>query len=210
MIPEVFIQLSLAVLCGAIIGFEREYSSKAAGFRTITMVTLGATLFTILSVKIGGATSPDRIASNIIVGIGFIGAGVVFKDGFNISGLTTASTIWISAAIGMAIGVSQYATAITTLIIAIIVLALFEKAQDFIEDIHQVRNYRINLNAEYESGKSQIEEKLKELKVKARLKKIFQTETGVSFFYTISGNQQKLNQFSEFLINTREVKSFEE
>jgi len=210
MMPEVFIQLSLAVLFGAIIGFEREYSSKAAGFRTITMVTLGATLFTILSVQIGAETSPDRIASNIIVGIGFIGAGVVFKDGFNISGLTTASTIWVSAAIGMAIGIGEYVTAIAALILSIIVLALFEKVQDFIESIHQVRNYRINLNKEYTPAKAMIEEQLEALEVKVRIKKILQTEEGVSFFYTISGNQTKLNQFSEFLIDMREVRSFEE
>src|SRR5258706_14272096 len=144
MFPEVVIQLSLAVLFGAIIGFEREYRSKAAGFRTITMITLGSTLFTILSFKLGNEASHDRIASNIITGIGFIGAGVVFKDGLTVSGLTTASAIWVSAAMGMAIGIGEYITAACALALAIVVLALFEKVQDLIESFHQVRMYRIN------------------------------------------------------------------
>src|ERR1700760_4848757 len=96
---ELIIRLFLSLLFGAVIGFEREYRSKAAGFRTITMITVGSTLFTINSYMLGAPGNPDRIASNIITGIGFIGAGVIFKDGFSVSGLTTASTIWASAAI---------------------------------------------------------------------------------------------------------------
>ena len=83
-----------ALVIGGIIGGEREYRSKAAGFRTMTLICLGSTIFTILSLKLGANTSPDRIASNIITGIGFIGAGVIFKDGITISGLTTATSIW--------------------------------------------------------------------------------------------------------------------
>ena len=94
----------VAILIGGLIGAEREFHDKAAGFRTITFICLGSTLFTILSLELGGVRDPVRIAASIVTGIGFIGAGVILRDGGRIVGLTTASTIWIAAALGMGIG----------------------------------------------------------------------------------------------------------
>lgn len=104
--------LSLAL--GVILGLEREMKDKAAGLRTITIISLGSTLFTIMSYKIGLITDTEttRIASYIVSGIGFLGAGVIFKDGLSINGLTTASIIWVAAAIGMTIGFGYFSTAI--------------------------------------------------------------------------------------------------
>jgi putative Mg2+ transporter-C (MgtC) family protein len=76
---DIIWKLVLAIVVGGAIGAEREYRSKSAGFRTLTLICLGATLFTILSRLIGSPGSPDRIASNVVVGIGFVGAGVIFK-----------------------------------------------------------------------------------------------------------------------------------
>src|ERR1700743_1822320 len=103
---DIILKLLLAVLIGGVLGAEREYRSKSAGFRTLTMICLGATIFTIFSQIVGGAGNPDRIASNIVTGIGFVGAGVVFKgDGTTrVNGITTAAMIWVTAALGMAIG----------------------------------------------------------------------------------------------------------
>ena len=207
---EIFIKLSLAVLFGGIIGFEREYSSKAAGFRTITMITLGATVFTILSFRIGTEQNHDHIAANIITGIGFIGAGVIFKEGLNVSGLTTASTIWVSAAMGMAIGIGEYVMASFTVLLSIIVLSLFERVQDVIESFHQVRTYRINYVNDYAGPKLKVEEQMKSLGVSFKIRKAIQTGEAVSFFYNVSGRQEKLNRLSEYLLGTIEVKSFEE
>src|ERR1039458_7165312 len=123
---ELILRLCLALLFGAIVGFEREYRSKAAGFRTITIITIGAALFTICSFKLGYPSNRDRIASNIITGIGFIGAGTIFKDGSIVAGLTTAATIWVAAAMGMALGIGEYMLATLTLTLTIVVLALFE------------------------------------------------------------------------------------
>lgn len=99
---------------GVILGLEREMKDKAAGLRTITIISLGSTLFTIMSYKIGLVTGTEttRIASYIVSGIGFLGAGVIFKDEASINGLTTASIIWVAAAIGMSIGFGQYASAL--------------------------------------------------------------------------------------------------
>src|ERR1700748_177102 len=101
---DIIIKLVLAIVIGGAIGAEREYRSKSAGFRTLTLICLGATLFTILSQYIGGAGNPDRIASNIATGIGFVGAGVIFKGDSahsKVNGITTAAMIWVVAALGM-------------------------------------------------------------------------------------------------------------
>ena len=94
---EDVISLAISILCGSIIGFEREYNNKSAGFRTVILICLGSTIFTIVSNH--GTGSDDRIAANIITGIGFIGAGVIFKDKLSVLGLTTAAVIWTSAGI---------------------------------------------------------------------------------------------------------------
>src|SRR5215210_4571722 len=94
------ISILMSILCGSIIGFEREYNNKSAGFRTIILICLGSTIFTIVSRH--GAGSDDRIAANIITGIGFIGAGVIFKDKLSVLGLTTAAVIWTTAGIVLA------------------------------------------------------------------------------------------------------------
>src|ERR1041385_3347429 len=102
------IKLFAALVAGSIIGAEREYQSKNAGFRTVILITLGSCLFTILSEVMGGTHDPARIAANIITGIGFLGAGAIFKEGVTVKGLTTASVIWIAAAVGMSIGIAEY------------------------------------------------------------------------------------------------------
>src|SRR5271154_1447245 len=92
---EIGIRLLISFGIGAAIGLEREYRSKAAGLRTMIMICLGSTIFTEISINLGAA-NPDRLAANIVTGIGFLGGGVIFKDGLTISGITTATTIWIS------------------------------------------------------------------------------------------------------------------
>lgn len=103
----------LSLFAGFVLGFEREWKDKSAGFKTISIICLGSTLFSLLSMKVAVNESEDatRIASYIVSGIGFLGAGVIFKDGVTVNGLTTASIIWMSAAIGMAIGFGIFITA---------------------------------------------------------------------------------------------------
>jgi len=111
-----------ALIAGLILGFEREMKDKSAGLKTITIICLGSALFSILSYKIAGTGDPTRIASYIVSGIGFLGAGVIFKEGFNVYGLTTAGVIWIAAAVGMAIGFGEINIAFTFLISALIII----------------------------------------------------------------------------------------
>lgn len=111
----------LALGAGMLLGLERELKDKAAGLKTISIICLGATLFSILSFKVGG-TEDTRIASYIVSGVGFIGAGVIFKDGFSISGLTTAGIIWLAAAIGTSIGFGEFFLAATFLVVSLLLI----------------------------------------------------------------------------------------
>jgi len=123
--------LLIAALLGGIIGFERERSGKVAGLRTHAMVSLGAALLTLISVRlfytypsVNGEIGFDyRIVSNIAVGIGFIGAGTILRRENRIEGTTTAASLWVAATIGIATGFRLYTEAITTTAIAYIILA---------------------------------------------------------------------------------------
>ncbi|MBI2637311.1 MAG: MgtC/SapB family protein [Candidatus Sungbacteria bacterium] len=124
-ISSIFYQLILAAFLGSLIGFEREVHGKAAGLRTYSLVSLGACLFTIVS-SVGFADAvgydPSRVASQVVVGIGFIGAGIIFVRGEEVQGLTTAAGLWIAGAIGMAVGVKLYLIAIFAALLVLFVL----------------------------------------------------------------------------------------
>lgn len=128
---EILIRIIFSIILGFIIGLERELTNKSAGLRTQTLVCLGACIFTILSVT-GFATSvslypmgdPSRVAAQIITGIGFIGAGTVLRHGLTVTGLTTASTLWIAAAIGMACGCGKLDIAVVSTILTVAILVI--------------------------------------------------------------------------------------
>lgn len=126
---EIISQLILAVILGAVIGFERTIVGKAAGLRTYALVTLGSTVFTILS-RIafqdgsGAVIDPTRIAAQIVTGIGFIGAGLIVLKEQKLQGLTTAAGLWTAAAVGMAVGAKFYFTATASTLLIILVLAI--------------------------------------------------------------------------------------
>jgi putative Mg2+ transporter-C (MgtC) family protein len=107
------------------------------------LVCPGACLFTLVSAQMGAPNNADRIAANIITGIGFIGAGVIFKDENRVTGITTATTIWIVAALGMEAGTGNYKTAFIGTVIILVVLIVLVYLQTIIEKVNQLRNYRI-------------------------------------------------------------------
>ena len=204
---EIGIQLLISFGIGTAIGLEREYRSKAAGLRTMIMICLGSTIFTELSVMLGGVAA-DRIASNIVTGVGFLGAGVIFKDGLNVSGLTTATTIWISAALGMAVGAGEYFVAIVSTAVVVVVLGVFNKLQEYIERIHQVRTYRISFSMHNDSS-AVISDWLHQQSLKHRKKKTMREDDRITVTYETYGAEKKLEAFSQFLLQKREVLSFE-
>ncbi len=114
-------RLALAAVLGAIIGLEREYRGYPAGVRTMALVCVGSALFADMSRVYGG---DDRIAAQIVTGIGFLGAGLIFREGLSIKGVTTAATIWTVAAVGVAIGAEAYIVAVFASLIATLLLEL--------------------------------------------------------------------------------------
>jgi putative Mg2+ transporter-C (MgtC) family protein len=119
------LRLLVALALGAIVGLERERQERAAGLRTVTMVSLGSCLFTIIGAYGFANTDPSRVAAQIVTGIGFLGAGTIFLRKDLVRGLTTAATIWAVAAIGMAAGTARYfEAAFTTLLILAVLMVL--------------------------------------------------------------------------------------
>ncbi|KPH12933.1 magnesium transporter MgtC [Chryseobacterium sp. ERMR1:04] len=132
----------ISVILGLFIGAEREYQNKSAGLRTFILVCFGSCLFTVLSIKIG-IGNPDRLAANIITGIGFLGAGVIFKGDNKIEGITTATTIWATASIGMAVGSGYVYLSLLGTALILFILHSLTYLQGFIDNNHKIREYKI-------------------------------------------------------------------
>jgi putative Mg2+ transporter-C (MgtC) family protein len=115
------INLGVALACGAVIGSERQVRQRMAGLRTNALVALGAAAFVVFSGLYPDEVSPTRVAAQIVSGIGFLGAGIIFRDGFNVHGLNTAATLWCSAAVGMMAGAGawDFALLLTGLVVFI-------------------------------------------------------------------------------------------
>lgn len=141
-ILEVIIRIIIALLAGFIIGFERKMRFKEAGIRTHTIVCVGSALFTLLSIYAFEGSDPARIAAQIVPGIGFLGAGMIFYHKETIHGLTTAAGVWVTAAIGMAVGAGWLIIAgVVTVIILLIQYVLHMNVKAF----HTRRFVKINL-----------------------------------------------------------------
>ncbi len=117
----VLAQIVVAVVLGAAIGLEREFGAQPAGLRTHMLVSLGATLFTLAGADMLH-TDPTRIAAQVVTGIGFLGGGAIFKEGVSIRGLTTAASLWVTASIGLAVGLHHWTAAIAATVLAVAVL----------------------------------------------------------------------------------------
>jgi len=206
-ITEETLRLLMAMMVGGIIGVEREFSSKAAGFRTMMLICTGSTLFTILSMKLG-INSPDRIAANILTGIGFIGAGVVFKDGANVRGLTTAATIWITAALGMAIGSGDYLMAGEGAMLTIMVLFLFEYFQNKMIMLHQKRSYKIIFHKDRLTA-IEIEQQINALVLKCSRKTEMKKNEERYLYVDVIGSKKKIDAFNQYLLDMDAVIAFE-
>lgn len=206
-IEELLIRLLLVILVGGAIGAEREYRSKSAGFRTMILICLGSFLFTTFSIFISGSTN-DRIASNIVTGIGFIGAGVIFKSYNGINGLTTAATIWIAAALGMGIGAGHYILVLISTGLVLASLFLFTKLERFIDTVNQSRVYRI-VGPYKEDLLTQYEDRLKVYHL--RYKRLRQTKTGTNITgsWLVQGPEKAHKFFVDSILHDPAVIEFE-
>ncbi len=156
------LRIASAVLFGFMLGFEREITGKFAGLRTHILVSVGSAVFTLLSIHgfkymtaegLVGINDPARVAAQIITGIGFIGAGTVMRQGTNISGITTAATLWVSAAVGMACGCGMFFLATIATVASLIVLTLirhFER-KFLLNKVFNIRHIEISFSCPLEN-----------------------------------------------------------
>lgn len=121
---QLIVRLLAAAVLGALIGYEREHSHKAAGLRTHMLVCVGSTLITLVSIYGFPDGDPTRIASSIITGIGFLGAGAIIVGKGNVKGLTTAATLWMVAGLGLAIGAGFFVGAMVAAVLVMLILEL--------------------------------------------------------------------------------------
>lgn len=150
---DIFLRLFLAVILGGLVGFEREQSNHPAGFRTHILVSLGSALIMLISIygfsDFMGAENvsfdPSRISAQVVTGIGFLGAGTILRHGFTVTGLTTAASLWVVAAIGLAIGAGFYFGAVITTLFVLISLTVLAKLDSYITRKKQFVKIRVTV-----------------------------------------------------------------
>ena len=206
-IESIILKLALALAMGAIIGLDREYMNKAAGLRTLILICIGSCMFTIFSMLIADRT-PDRIASNIVTGIGFLGAGVIFKENTRVQGLTTAASIWVTAAIGMGIGGGYYWAGIIGSGFTLISLNLLTFLEDWIEKINQTREYRIMSPYSVETL-GDFEELFHKYHLKFSRNKQSRINENITAWWVVKGKEKNHTQFIQEILADSRVKEFD-
>ena len=203
---EDLISIAVSILCGSIIGFEREYNNKSAGFRTIILISLGSTIFTIVSKH--GTGSDDRIAANIITGIGFIGAGVIFKDKLSVLGLTTAAVIWTTAGIGMATGIGYHMLAFGLTIFTIIILSLFGRVEYLIDQLPHTKAINLTFHNTDINNIYILEETLKNKKIKSKRLTMNKSKGQLFIILRVKGSQKQFVELNEELIKMESIMDY--
>ena len=197
------IKVGLAVVCGGLLGLDRHYKNKTAGFRTIILICLGSALFTMVA-QHGG-----QVANlNIVTGVGFIGAGVIFKDNITVSGLTTAAVIWISAAIGMAVGSGNFTLAIISTVCTLMVLLLFNLLERYIDKVHHDRLFVIvYTNADY-ANLATMKHLIKTNQLTYRIVQVSKKDGCLQTAVLVTGHWDNIARLNEELLQMPEVQAF--
>lgn len=203
-----FIKILASTAVGALVGLEREYRSKSAGLRTFTLISVGCTIFTILSEKMGITTSPDRIAANVVTGIGFLGAGVIFKMDDRVKGLTTATIIWVTASLGMAIGDGHILLSFLGTIVVYIVLGLFVKLEVIMEKYGRTRNYKIICDYTPDAYKK-LESIFEQCNLTAKREKQIVTKETLTSNWSVRGRSSKHDKLVKKLMADKDIRELE-
>jgi putative Mg2+ transporter-C (MgtC) family protein len=207
-LTENIIKLGVAVLIGGLLGAEREFRDKAAGFRTIILITVGSTLFTIFSLSMDPGFTRTRIAANIVTGIGFLGAGAIIREHGRIGGLTTAATIWLSAALGMGIGGGELIFVTVAALVVIIVLWIFPRIELWIDRIRESRTYKIVVATANAEKIDQINEALRACEL--TVYEHHQSKTGNTIVgtWTTIGSPPHHEKFSSIMLKDQDIEDF--
>jgi putative Mg2+ transporter-C (MgtC) family protein len=204
---ELLLRLLLVIAVGGVIGAEREYRSKSAGFRTMILICLGSFLFTTFS-KFMSNVSPDRIASNIVTGIGFLGAGVIFKSDNRVNGITTAATIWAVAALGMGIADGLYFLVLVSTVIVMASLFLLTKLETVIDHVNQSHTYKIVSSYKEELLKG-YEDIFEEYQLKYKRIKRAKNGDNIIGIWHVQGSEKNHNRFTKRILHHPDVIEFE-
>jgi putative Mg2+ transporter-C (MgtC) family protein len=204
---DIIIRLVLSAILGGLIGAERELRNKSAGFRTLILISLGSCLFTIVSVLID-VNSQDRIASTIVTGIGFLGAGVIFKSNYGVKGLTTAATIWVTAAIGMAVGGGYFIASIITAILVLIVLYVLGYFQKLLEKANEEITYRVIFENDLEIA-NRVEEFMLKHKLRFKRTRQIKKDEQVLIYWHVRGDRKDQHHLVEMLLRDQQIRRFD-
>ncbi len=199
---EDVIKLLISFALGVVIGTEREYRSKSAGLRTLILIAVGSTLFTIISTK----TGPDagRIAANIVTGIGFLGAGIIFREDNRVVGLTTAAIVWVTAALGMGIGTGQYLITLSAFLISGLSLVILSPLQKLIRRKRQIRNYRLMCVYQKKTLK-QYEDLFKDHHLKILRGEQKRSGGHINGSWTLQGSEKHHEQLTKHLLEDQNI-----
>ncbi len=179
-LAQMVLRMLAAAAFGGLIGMERERGDRPAGFRTYILVTVGAALYTILSITAFPESDASRVAAQVVVGIGFLGAGVIILHGGTlVVGITTAATLWASAAVGMAVGSGHFAlAAVATGMILVVLVGLYYLEDKTIARI-STRRFYLTLQGSWERDVSpQVKELMTGMRARAKVLKVEETRLG--------------------------------
>lgn len=205
-VDENLTSVLVSVLCGAIVGFEREFKNKSAGFRTVVLICLGSTVFTIISRM--GNLSDDRIAANIVTGIGFLGAGVIYQGKFSVQGLTTAAVIWSMAAVGMMVGFQHYGFALILTACMVVVLSLFQKMELMLSNIYFARNIHVTFENVGLAKLAEFEQTVQKHRVKLNRKGWEKKGQHLTILYELTGTRKNIGKANAEIISLDYVYAF--
>jgi putative Mg2+ transporter-C (MgtC) family protein len=205
--PDDFYRLGMAILVGGIIGAERERHKKAVGLRTLILISMGSALFTILSNRIGLGFSNDagRIAASIVSGIGFLGAGVILEERGRVTGLTTAATIWLTAALGMAAGAGEYILSAGAGFLGLIVLMVFTRFEEYLEISSERRTYQITTKISWDKYK-EIKSLFKEHHLSIQNYKQEKKEGEMVCTFEVYGTNKRHDKLVQKLLGDKQIK----
>jgi putative Mg2+ transporter-C (MgtC) family protein len=201
------LSLCVALVLGAIIGIERELSDKAAGLRTNILICVGSCLFMIVSKNFTGQpdADPTRIAAQIVTGIGFIGAGAIMHQGEQVSGLTTAATIWVVAAIGMAVGVRDYSIGAAATVVTLLVQVLFPRLDAYVDELRQRHTFKISSDLN-DDGLEQVKTIFRDSDVKVLRRKLMKKNGLYYSEWYVAGPRLEQKNVVRLLLNNVHVR----
>ncbi|MBI3162958.1 MAG: MgtC/SapB family protein [Chloroflexi bacterium] len=208
-IYENLIKIGMAVIAGGLIGAEREYQDKAAGFRTITLITIGSTLFTIFSISLDPGFTRTRVAANIVTGIGFLGAGAIVREGGRVGGLTTAATIWLSAALGMGIGAGELLFSTAATVITLIILLGFPYIEAIIDRRREARSYKVVMNVKDLKKPEKVGDALRECSLKVLEHHQAKSESAIIGTWKTIGTMKNQEKFVQLMIRDKDIKELD-